>query len=263
MRVETVGDGPAEIAVVGGIHGDEPCGVEAVERMLDDRPALQRPVKFVIANEAAIDQGERYVDEDLNRAFPGDPDGETHESRLAHELSLELADCQILALHSTQSYQGMFGLVDDVGEFERRICPRLSIDAVVETCDFTDGRLFEVARRLLEVECGYQGSATARENAVQVTREFIAATGALDAETARKRDALPVYRLDEPVPKRGADSYEVRASNFTQVAAGDVYATAGDERYVAESDFYPVLMSPHGYEDVFGYAAEHVGTLDV
>jgi succinylglutamate desuccinylase len=262
MQVETVGDGPAEIAVIGGIHGDEPCGVHAVETLLSADVEFQRPVKFVIANEEAQRRDERYVDEDLNRVFPGDPDGDTHESRLAHELSMEVADCQVLALHSTQSYEGLFALVDQVREYERRICPRLSVDAVVETCDFTEGRLFEVTRRLIEVECGFQGSDTAAANAVQVTREFLAAVGALPEDEAPHREQLPVYRLTHSVPKDSAEAYNVFATNFRQVRSGQTYAAADGQEYVAENDFYPVLMSPYGYEDVFGYAADHVGTLE-
>jgi predicted deacylase len=266
MRVETVGDGPAQIAVIGGIHGDEPCGVHAVETLLDEDPEFQRAVKFVIANERAIEADTRYVDEDLNRAFPGDPDGDTHESRLAHRLGREVADCQILALHSTQSYGGKFALVDRVREFERRVCPHLSVDAVVETCDFTEGRLFEVSRRLVEVECGYQRSETAAENAVDITREFLAATGALPERVSATADGReeerPIYRLTEPMPKVAADAYEVFATNFSRVAAGQTYAAADEQEYVAEEPFYPVLLSAYGYEDVFGYSADRVGTLD-
>jgi succinylglutamate desuccinylase len=262
MRVETLGPGDPDIAVIGGIHGDEPCGVHAVETLLAEQPALLRGVKFIVANEAAIDQFTRYVDEDLNRAFPGDPNGDTHESRLAYELGREVTDCQVLALHSTQSYGGKFALVDRIGEYERRICPHLSVDSIVETCNFTEGRMFEVTKRLVEVECGFQGTDAAAENAVQLTREFLTAVGALpDGELPRQQE-LPVYRLTEPVPKAAAQAYEVFASNFSRVTSGEVYATADDEEYVADEPFFPVLMSPYGYEDVFGYAAEQVGTLE-
>jgi hypothetical protein len=175
---------------------------------------------------------------------------------------MEVADCQVLALHSTQSYDGLFALVDRVREYERRICPRLTVDAVVETCDFKEGRLFEVTRRLIEVECGFQGSETAAENAVQVTREFLAATGALPDEGAPHRDELPVYRLTASVPKDRAEAYDVYATNFRQVRTGQPYASADGREYVAEEDFYPVLMSAYGYENVFGYAADRIGTLE-
>lgn len=262
MRVETVGDGPPEVAVVGGIHGDEPCGFHAVETLLAERPAVERPVKFVAANEEARELSARYVDEDLNRAFPGDPDADTHEGRLAARLAEELAGTTVLSLHSTQSYRGMFALVDELGGFERDVCPRLSVDAVVETGPFSDGRLFTVVDDLVEVECGYQGSEAARENAVTVTHEFLRATGVLPGDSPTQQVELPVYRLTEPVPKAAAEAYEVFASNFKRVAAGEAYALADEAEYVADEPFYPVLMSPYGYEDVFGYAADKVDVLD-
>ncbi|MFB6164814.1 MAG: succinylglutamate desuccinylase/aspartoacylase family protein [Haloarculaceae archaeon] len=262
MRVETVGDGPAEIAVVGGIHGDEPCGIHAVETLLAERPALDRAVTFVVANEEAAEREVRYVDEDLNRAFPGDPDADTHEGRLAARLAAVVSGCQILSLHSTQSYGGMFALTDYVDEYERAICPHLSVDAVVETAAFSEGRLFSATDDLLEVECGFQGSERAADNALQVTRQFLAATGALADGPTVEQPALPVYRLVEPVPKTAADAYEVYATNFAEVAPGETYAAAGEREFVAEEPFYPVLMSPYGYEEVFGYTADRVGTLE-
>ena len=260
MRVEQLGDGEPEVAVVGGIHGDEPCGVAAVEHFLDERPAVARPVRFVVANEEAVTQGKRYVERDLNRAFPGDRDGATHEDRLAHALGEAVGDCTTLALHSTQSYERMFALVDELREFSRAICPRLSVDAVVET-GAAAGRIFDAVPDTIEVECGYQGSAKAAENAVQVTCEFLGATGVLpDAETPHRTD-LPVFRLGDPLPKAAAEEYEVYAENFQEVLAGETFAAADGEAVVADEAFHPVLMSAYGYEDVFGYTAQRVGTL--
>lgn len=263
MRVETVGDGPAEIAVVGGIHGDEPCGIHAVETLLTGEYTFERPVKFVVANEEAIERGVRYVETDLNRTFPGNPGAETHEGRLAHKLTEELAGCAVLSLHSTQSYGGMFALVDELEEFDREVCVRLPVDAVVETGTFSQGRLFEVGERVVEVECGFQGSEAAAENAVTVTEAFLRATGALPGGDTPEEREIPVYKLTEPVPKAAAEAYEVFASNFARVPAGEAYAVADEREYVADEPFYPVLMSPYGYENVFGYTADRVDTLTV
>lgn len=261
MRVEDIGDGDPTVAVVGGIHGDEPCGVEAVEHVLAEHPEVARPVRFVIANEEAVAAGRRYLERDLNRAFPGSAEAPTHEGRLAHRIGEAVGDCTTLALHSTQSYEHLFALVHDVDDLARAVCPRLSVDAVVET-GMAEGRIFESVPATVEVECGYQGSAAAKRNARQVTREFLAATGVLpDAETPRQTD-LPVFRLGDPVPKAAADEYEVYARNFEEVVAGEEFAAADGEAIVAEDHFHPVLMSAYGYEDVFGYTAERVGTLE-
>lgn len=290
MRVEDLGEGDPELAIVGGIHGDEPCGEHAIKRLVADDPAVNQSVRLVLANEAALARNVRFVDEDLNRAFPGDPEGDTHESRLAAELIRTLRGCTVFSLHSTQSYAAPFALVDELVGPTRSLSQSLSIEAVVETAAFSVGRLIAVqeAADVIEVECGLQGSASAAANAVSLCYDFLAATGALDRSDdgvagageasdagvggapARREagggfgHAVPVFRLTRQIPKPGgADvAYAVSARNFERVAAGQAYAAVDGEQLVAEEPFYPVLLSPGGYRDVFGYAAELVGRLD-
>ena len=265
MRIEQVGEGTPEIAVVAAIHGDEPCGVRGIERLLAEAPAVERPVKFVVANEAALERDVRYVDEDLNRAFPGDPDADTHERRLADALAREVRDCTTLSLHSTQSYAEPFALVDTVDAVARSVCPYLPVSVLVETEAESDGRLIEYPH-VVEAECGLQQSEQAADNAVELIRGFLRATGALadDAEPVADddRDDVTVYRLGNPVPKNGADDYEVFAENFERVSEGEAFAAADGEELVAAESFYPVLMSAYGYENVFGYRSQRVGVLD-
>ncbi|MFC4542121.1 succinylglutamate desuccinylase/aspartoacylase family protein [Halosolutus amylolyticus] len=258
MRVAQLGSGTPELAVVAGVHGDEPCGVRAVERLLDERPTVERPVKLVVANEAALERRVRFVDEDLNRAFPGDPDAKTHEGQLAHRLVEELEDCLTFSMHSTQSHAEPFAIVNEISETATEICPQLPVAAMVETSNFAEGRLFSEIDTV-EVECGLQGSETAAENADRLTRAFLTAVDALPGDTV-SRD-LPVFRLTDVIRKEQADTYEVFVDNFTEVEPGNPFAAADGETQVAEEPFYPVLMSPNGYQDVFGYAAEKVDVL--
>jgi len=116
--------------------------------------------------------------------------------------------------------------------------------------------------RLVEFECGYQGSPQAAENALALTREFLAAVGALPAGNRKRRSDLPIYRLRRKVPKETADTYEMYASNFQYVPADSSFAAVDGEEITAEEGFYPVLMSASGYGDIFGYAAERLGTVE-
>ena len=258
MRVAQLGSGTPELAVVAGVHGDEPCGVRAVERLLDECPTVERPVKLIVANEEALERRVRFVDEDLNRAFPGDPDAKTHEGRLAHRLVEELEGCLTFSMHSTQSHGEPFAIVNGVTETAAELVPQLPVTAMVETSNFSEGRLFSEIDTI-EVECGLQGSETAAQNADRLTRAFLTAVGALPGDTMYNE--LPVYRLTDVIRKREADTYEVFVENFTEVEAGDPFAAADGERQVADESFYPVLMSPKGYRDVFGYAAEKLNVL--
>ena len=262
MRVETLGEGDPEVAVVGGIHGDEPCGSAAVEAVLEADIEVARPVKLIIANEEALKRGRRYVEEDLNRAFPGSPDADTHEGRLAHDLLTEIRGCEILSLHSTRSYAAPFALVDEMDGHARSVCPYLSVEAVVETSQYSEGRLIAYPD-VIELECGLQRSAIAAENARALVREFLVATGVLpgDADPPRHHP-LSVFCLDQRIPKQAADSYEVFVENFERVAEGEQFAAADGEPLHADRPFYPILLSAYGYESVFGYAGDLVGRLD-
>ncbi|QZX99581.1 succinylglutamate desuccinylase/aspartoacylase domain-containing protein [Halobaculum rubrum] len=279
MQVYQLGDGVPEVAVVAGIHGDEPCGPRAVERLLAADPDVERPVKLIVANEAALEAGVRYTDEDLNRAFPGDPNGDTHESQLAHHLLAELEGCTVLALHSTQSTDEPFAVAESVDEIARAIVPHLPVSKLLRTEGLAKGRLIQHPHTI-EVECGLQGTDAAAENGYRLVRGFLAATGALstasvdgDPEPAvdggcpegercsTSNAAVEVFELIEPVPKPEADEYEVFVENFTEVAVGERFAAADGEVFTAAESFYPALMSPYGYADVFGYAADRVGVL--
>ena len=259
MRIREFGDDP-DVAVVAGIHGDEPCGPEAVESLLADPPAFDRPVKFVVANEAALERGVRYLDEDLNRAFPGDAGAASHEGRLAKRLLAELDGCTTLALHSTQSYAGPFALVDTVDPATAEVCADLPVDAVVETDAYAGGRLIDYPRTV-EVECGLQWSEAAAANARELVTAFLEATDVLPTESGVGGDDVPVFRLTDRVPKAPAADYRVFVDNFERVEAGVPFASTGDEERVAADSFYPILMSATGYESVFGYAGERVGRL--
>jgi predicted deacylase len=262
MRVETLGDGEPEVAVVGAIHGDEPCGSVAVESLLEADPDVQRPVKLIVANEEALAEGDRYVEEDLNRAFPGSPGADTHEGRLAHRLLNEIRGCEILSLHSTRSYPAPFALVKEMDGHARSICPYLSVEAVVETGQFSQGRLIATPE-VIELECGLQRSAVAAENAKSLVREFLVATGVLAGDLNPPRHhPLTVFRLDKRIPKQAADRYEVYVDNFERVAEREIFAAADGEPLRAERPFYPILLSAYGYENVFGYAGELVDRLD-
>lgn len=251
MRVTQLGDGDPELAIVGGIHGDEPCGVRAVERLAAEDPDVERPVKLVVANERALERGVRYTDADLNRAFTDNTPEDAYERGLAKELAAELAGLTAFSIHSTQSHADPFAVSDGQAPHVRDIVPKLSVVALVDTAGFEAGRLFATAADIVEVEAGLQGSETAAANAYTLAREFLTATGALPGNAVARE--LPVFAMGDPIPKPPADEYEVFAENFQKVEASEVFAAADGKSIRADEAFWPVLLSPYGYENQFGY----------
>jgi hypothetical protein len=102
------------LLVVGGVHGDEPLGVEIVEA-LRERPVPS--IDALIANPEARQSNRRYVDADLNRVFPGTLDDPAYEARRAYELRDQLNGEYdlIIDFHNTHAANNDCGFVGDQG----------------------------------------------------------------------------------------------------------------------------------------------------
>lgn len=281
MRIHTVGDGSPEVAIIGGIHGDEPCGVQAIKHVLHADVSFRKPTKFIIANEQALSHNTRYIDNDLNRVFPGSRHAQSHEKQLAARLLSEIKDTTVLSLHSTQSYTEAFALVSESYRLAREIVPELPVTAAVRPGDFIDGCLLRMGD-VIEVETGLQQSKQAVENAKQIIWAFLHAMDVikepqvidrqalLDPTTAIKTgprvleesaNKVPMFDMEQPIPKKPDINYTIQADNFKQVKKGEIYATAGEKPLVAERSFYPVLMSSEGYNDIIGFSAQRTKSI--
>jgi predicted deacylase len=75
--------GPVSL-VVGGIHGDEPAGMEAARQVAARKPTRGKLIVIPVANRLAAASNVRAPQfmQDLNRSFPGRPEG-TDAERLA------------------------------------------------------------------------------------------------------------------------------------------------------------------------------------
>lgn len=262
MRVETLGGGTPDTAVVGAIHGDEPCGARAIERFLTEGPIgeIRRPVKLIIANERALAADERFIEADLNRVFPGNPDSDIHEKRLAHALLREIDGCVTLGFHATVSFDEPFGTLAHLTESKAEMMRALPLSHAADFTGVVEGRSVNIPE-FVNVEAGYQGSARAAENAYDCLVAYLQAMDVLPDTGAPTPTQL--YRVYDTVEKEPSLDYRLYVENFEHVASGEVYAESTDETHAlqAEQEFWPVLMSSHGHSSLLGYKAEAVGEI--
>jgi hypothetical protein len=255
MRFHTLGDGDPVLAVVVRQHGDEPCGERAMERLLtDDDLQLTGAVTFVVANERAAELEQRFVDEDLNRAYPGDPEAASHEARLASELLDAVGDLVVLDLHSTVSTEEPFALYQRLTPGSRQLLERTGLDRAVDIRTEPGGLTQHVDG--VAVECGYKGNEAAVDNAERVVRNVLAAYDVVAGEAAIGDPT--VFEVIERVDGAG---YEFLGENFVVVPEGEPFARRGEEELTRDEPFYPVLMSTDGYDESVGFAAELRGPL--
>jgi succinylglutamate desuccinylase len=123
LRLKAAEPGPMLI-VLGGIHGNEPAGLHAIEPLLE-RLALDAGDFVVLSgNRAALAQGVRYIERDLNRGWSdeaiaslGDSPEDEEQRGLLGAIEDALADARgpvtFLDLHTTSAEGHPFVVVGD------------------------------------------------------------------------------------------------------------------------------------------------------
>ena len=266
--------GSARVAIVGGIHGDEPAGERIVRQLaaeLDERPDEAEPagddtetglIRLIIANEPALDAGVRYTDTDLHRAFPGDTNSDEYERALAPQVAEAVRGMDaVLAIHTSHSAPPPFAIYSELTDSVRRTVAGTPVDYVVDSGALRSTTLDSVIDHTVSVEVGRQGSEEAVEFGYEAALAFLRAHGVLDDEPPTFTETTLVEGFEE-VPKGGGDPH-VHYANFEEIPQGAVFAH--DDVYthhVEEEGIVPILASEHGYEDIFGIYGRVRGTLD-
>ena len=255
LDVTLRGPGEPEVVVVAGVHGDEKSGVRAVRRLREADLELQRGVAFVLANPAAIEAGERYLDSDLNRVFPGDPNGD-REERIAARLCEFVEGRTTLSLHGTEAQPTPFALVHSAQERELELASELPVPHVIDHWGVNEHTITTCGYSV-EIELAAENSEEVAATAERQARAFLERVDALPGEPP---DADPdYYHMGESVPKPDGSSYEVHVENFERVPEGTAYATVDGEELTADEPFRPLLFSEGGAADIFGHRGEKIG----
>jgi len=261
MKLIERGAGSPRVAVVGGIHGDEPAGEAIVEALIEELQVDDGTVQLVIANEPALEAGVRYTETDLNRAFSGDPDADAYEAALADRLLtvLQGADAT-LAVHTSRSVPPPFAIYSDMTPSVRRTVTALPVDHIVDAGSLRGTTLDSVLPHTVSIESGEQGSQAAVDVGLDCAYAFLRAHGVLHDEPPTFGPKQRVI-ADEEVPKGGGVPH-VYYRNFEEIPEGEVFARDDEYTHRVDSEgIVPVLASEHGYDDIFGLYGRLGGTI--
>ncbi len=182
-----VGGVPGSLVIaIGGLHGNEPAGVFACRRVLEalekERPEFRGTFLALAGNLPALEQGTRYIDEDLNRIWTssrtGSPpahgsDGTVEANqlqglRLQIEAALDEAPgpAYFLDLHTTSASGVPFSVFGDTLP-NRRLALILSAPVVLGLDEHLDGTLLNYINNLGHVAVGFEGGRHDSPSAVE------------------------------------------------------------------------------------------------
>jgi predicted deacylase len=213
-RVKGRGGGATLIAV-GGIHGNEPAGVEAMRRVLrrlvEGRTPIHGEILAFAGNVPALNKGRRYLDTDMNRLWAPEALAEQsakkrnaeHSERddlravLDGAIDRARGDVYALDLHSTSAIGGPFAIVRSTLA-SVAFAAHLPIPVLVGLSELLEGVLTNYldARgcRAVAVEGGQHDDPKTTDRLEAAVWVALAAAGILDAEHDDVREA--VHALD-------------------------------------------------------------------
>lgn len=264
-RVDGARPGPTLIGV-GGLHGNETAGVDALERVLDGlapRAGLMRG-RFVAltGNRGALRAGRRYLRRDLNRVWTPERMAELHrsegpeepvaEGREQRELLAALDSAAaggglpvyVLDLHTTSGTGGAFSTVADTLA-NRAFALRLPVPLILGLEELVDGTLVEYLGSRGWVTAVLESGQHREERAVDraeagvwiaVVAAGLLAPGAVPELAparellARDSGSLPrVLEMRYRHPVVAGDGFHMRPGyrNFLPVEAGEALAVQG------------------------------------
>lgn len=236
--------------VMGGLHGNEPCGARAIEALIDGFESGRLTpgngtVVLIVANPAALSAGTRYTEggEDLNRLFDYDfvrtrPTADytaEHHRALALRPVLERLD-SLIDLHSATWPTPPFAIVNEVPE-AHAIAATLATPFV--TSGWTSpgllmdkvsiGVLQRRGRPAMSVECGSHGTASSDEVALDCALRYLDTMGALKttATSSLPTAARPPQQLTVVEAVRKMSPHTRLAPGIaamTQLKSGDLLA---------------------------------------
>jgi succinylglutamate desuccinylase len=229
---------PIFITMVCCLHGDETFGLKVFnfyQPKLKNLPGL----RLILANEEALAQNKRFIDEDLNRCFPGAANGNT-EARLAYRLLPHIQETEIvLDIHTTTSDIEVTPIVTSLNARVRQ---------VINACGSTEVCLMEppIAGKSLIGQVGAGVSLEFGQDYAQLSgMEYVESMiEVLLHHTSRLPKARKIFSVSHTIPLE--ISLPNDAKNFT---------------FIPELGGYPFLLGEKSYTTHQGFAADSHSTI--
>jgi succinylglutamate desuccinylase len=268
------------VIIIGGIHGNEPAGVYAMERVLERLRTTWAPFKgkmmCLAGNVGALNLGQRYLQSDLNRMWlPSrveqmrlrSPSSFTAEEIEQHELlrgidSL-LADAPgpviVLDLHTTSSEGAPFAIISDTLT-NRHMAGQFGVPIILGLEENIDGTILNYINQFGHTAIGFEAGQHAAAASIQnheatiwltlIAAGCLAAGGAPDPATLRRtlqeasRGLPPFFELRYRHGIDPSDGFTMQPgfSNFHPVRKNQ--ALASDRKGMVSSPESGFLFMP-------------------
>lgn len=236
--IEIVGrmPGPTDI-ILGGIHGNETCGVKAIDNVLPKIKIDNGRVLFGYGNPRAIAANKRYTEANLNRLFQPadrltDSERRSYEFERAQELIPYLDRSEaLLDIHASYTPKSRPFVICEPNACD--VVEYLPADLVVTNVDDTipggtDYFMNKKGKVGICLECGYLGDQASDDRAEEGISAFLKARGRISGRI-EKRDQTYLRVVESYRTRTGPFRLRKPYKDFEPVQTDEIIGSDGNE----------------------------------
>ncbi|EKD90839.1 MAG: succinylglutamate desuccinylase/aspartoacylase [uncultured bacterium] len=226
-------------------HGGEKAPYKVINKYF-------KKFKLLIANKEAFDNNVRFIESDLNRAFPGNPKG-TKEEKLASKLLKQLKKYEaVLDFHTATDPSELFIITTKLTPNHLTLINKLNTKKVVymQNSIASGKSLIDHVDLGISLEVGGKSESTKKE-----VKKFIEDYLKNYVEDQNK-EYFVVFDVLLRESKNEKLSKEISA--FKLVKKGFLLSSKGKNNKYSQKDFYPILPREKSYPNILCLMAKKV-----
>lgn len=233
-------------------HGDEKIGLKVAKEI--QKMNIDRSIFTVqIANSKALKFRKRFIDQDLNRSFPGKKAG-NYEERLAYKLSAAIKSADlVLDIHSTKSELKDAVIVTNIDAETLKYIEVMQPKYVLIMSATKNNALISQAKIGIAFEYGKDNDPNALKKIVADIKKLFSYIGLINVKLSRRRQPTNYFSVVSEVKKPQGYTLLKKIKNYKLIRKEEVFATNGKNYLVAKDNFYPILFGDSNYETIFGF----------
>lgn len=255
--VTAIGSGKPVIGIVGAMHGNE-SGTAIIENLLKKIRLKKGTIKFIIANREARKANVRFLDEDLNRAFPGDKK-ENREQRLAQELLKIGKDVDVLIdLHSCSMESAPFCIIRSFDGKDMQLAKQSGLPFIVVYPRTTQGggSFIDYVKCGIGFELGLHNKKETIQAGYNAVIHILKNLHVIDGKMKAQRQK--VLQVTGHLERREGIVMKDSLKNFKLIKKGESLGRIDGKSLRAKSNFYPILYKEKSYVNTYGWIGEEV-----
>lgn len=239
-----------KIVVIGGLHGNEPVGVEAIIQFQNKAKNLRKgEITFILGNPQAYLQNVRFINSNLNRSFIPDFTDDYEGSR-AKEITDFLKKYKpdyLLDLHSVSVGDLKMEVHRNIKSIKEGIINPDYLQIILTQKASTGSAIhLKFIDKTLCLECGNHTSKTGLNAAISKIKEILNFYDMADFSTATtdSRSTIFAYTLTEPIiPKPDFQFVNPDITSEVFVKKNQIYALSGSTPIISPGNRYIIMPS--------------------